>query len=56
MVVDTITNEFSETFAAWPIRFYLIEKGRTLVYKAQPDHKMTYDSIPPALDKILSVY
>lgn len=56
MVVDTITNEFSENFAAWPIRFYVIEKGSTLVYKAQPDHNMTYDSIPPALDRILSVY
>jgi hypothetical protein len=56
MVVDTISNEFSETYAAWPIRFYVIENGRKLVYKAQPDHNNTYDSIPPALDKLLSVY
>jgi len=56
MVVDTITNEFSETYAAWPIRFYVIEKGRNLVFKAQPDHNNTYDSIPPALDKFLSIY
>jgi len=57
MIVDTISNEFSETFAAWPIRFYVLnERGRRLVYKAQPDHKNTYDSIPPSLDKFLSVY
>jgi len=56
MVVDTITNEFSETFAAWPIRFYVIEEGRKLVFKAQPDHLNTYDSIPGKLDKFLEKY
>jgi len=56
MVVDTIENEFSERFAAWPIRFYVVEEGRRLAFKAQPDHNNTYDSIPPMLEKFLERY
>jgi len=55
MIVDVISNDFSETYAAWPIRFYVIENEK-LVYKAQPDHKNTYDSIPPALNRFLEKY
>jgi len=56
LVVDTIRNEFCDKFSAWPIRFFVIENGRTLVFKAQPDHKNTYDSIPGKLDKFLAQY
>jgi len=56
MVVDTIKNEFSEQFAAWPIRFYVVEDGRRLVYKAQPDHNNTYDSVPRKLEDFLEKY
>jgi len=55
MLVDLIDNNFSEDWAAWPIRFYVIENGRTLAYKAQPDEKNTYDSIPIALENFISV-
>jgi len=53
VLVDLIDNNFSESWAAWPIRFYVIENGRTLVYKAQPDHKNTYDSIPKDLEEFI---
>jgi hypothetical protein len=36
MVVDTMNNTFQKTFAAWPIRYYVIHQGK-VVYKAQPD-------------------
>jgi len=55
LLVDHIDNNFSETFAAWPIRFYVIE-GRKLVFKAQPDHNNTFDSVIPMLDNFLSRY
>jgi len=35
MVLDSMDNDFMTTFAAWPIRFYVIQNGR-LAYKAQP--------------------
>jgi len=56
ILVDAIENEFSEKFSAWPIRFFVLEEGRRLVFKAQPDHLNTYDSIPPALDGFLGKY
>jgi len=39
MVLDTMKNEFMQTFAAWPIRFYVIQDGK-LVFKAQPDKEI----------------
>lgn len=36
MLVDTMDNKFQQTFAAWPIRYYVIHKGK-VVFKAQPD-------------------
>jgi len=57
MLVDLIDNNFVENWSAWPIRFYVIEDRRKLVYKAHPDEKNTYDSIPIALhDFIFSNY
>jgi len=55
MLVDTIQNPFSETFAAWPIRFFVVEDGK-IIYKAQPDHQKTYDSIPKDLGGLLEAY
>jgi len=55
MLVDNIDNSFSEQFAAWPIRFYVLEENQ-LVFKAQPDHKNTYDSIPQMLNSFLDRY
>jgi len=43
MLVDTMSNTFQKVFAAWPIRFYIIQRGK-IVYKAQPNLKdYTYD-------------
>mmetsp|Transcript_12373 Transcript_12373/g.13700 ORF Transcript_12373/g.13700 Transcript_12373/m.13700 type:complete len:120 (+) Transcript_12373:1493-1852(+) len=53
MLVDTIENSFEQAYAAWPIRFYVIEDG-TVTFVAQPDEMNTYDSIPARLDKVLS--
>jgi hypothetical protein len=36
MLVDTMGNQFESTFAAWPVRFYVIKDGK-LVFKAQPN-------------------
>jgi len=36
VLVDSISNEFEETFACWPVRFYIIQNGR-IAFKAQPD-------------------
>jgi len=55
LLVDLIDNNFSENFAAWPIRFYVLE-GFQLVFKAQPDHNNTYDSIPLMLSEFLKRY
>lgn len=56
MIVDGIENEFSEEFAGWPVRFYVVEKepeGWVLKFKAQPDEKNTYDSVPKRLEGVL---
>jgi len=52
MVVDSINNNFSTEWAAWPVRFYVVH-NKKLVFKAHPDHKNTYDSIPKRLDEFL---
>lgn len=49
MLVDTVDNEYEQTFSAWPIRFYIVHKS-TVLFKACPDELNTYDSIPPRLD------
>jgi hypothetical protein len=48
--VDTVDNEYEQTFSAWPIRFYIVHGGQVL-FKACPDELNTYDSIPPRLDR-----
>lgn len=58
MIVDQIDNNFSEQYAAWPVRFYVAQKQNdhdawTLVFKGQPDMKNTYDSVPRQLDLFL---
>lgn len=53
MLVDNIDNGFSTNWAAWPVRFYVVHEKK-LVFKAQPDHMNTYDSIPERLDVFLS--
>lgn len=52
MLVDNIDNHFNESFAAWPIRFFVIRNG-ILSYIAQPDLHNTYDSILPELREFL---
>jgi len=45
MMVDTMENQFDETFAAWPLRFYVIQNGK-LVFKAQPNvQEYAYDPV-----------
>lgn len=62
LLVDTVQNCFEETYAAWPIRFYVVTStsqdgptkgGPTVIYKAQPDHNNTYDSIIPHVRVVL---
>jgi len=53
MLVDCIDNNFSTDWAAWPVRFFVVQ-DKKLIFKAQPDHKNTYDSIPVQLDTFLS--
>jgi len=36
MVVDTMSNQFDNAFASWPVRYYILHKGR-IYYKAQPN-------------------
>jgi len=55
MLVDGISNEFSENWAAWPVRFYVVH-NKKLVFKAQPDHLNTYDSIPKRIDAFLETF
>lgn len=40
-VIDTIENDFHQTYACWPIRFYLINEG-VFEYVARP-RKTGYD-------------
>lgn len=35
LVLDPIENPFEAVFAAWPVRMYIIHKGK-IAYKAQP--------------------
>lgn len=35
VLVDTMDDGFLEAFAAWPLRFFVLENGK-VVYKAQP--------------------
>ena len=51
-LIDLIDNNFSDTYAAWPIRFYVIQDGK-LTYIATPDENNTYDSIIPELNDFL---
>jgi len=54
MVVDHIDNNFSEKYAGWPVRFYVIDPVKMkLLFKARPDEKNTYDSVPRLLDSFL---
>jgi len=36
VAVDLMENNFENKFAAWPVRFYVVQNGK-LVFKAQPD-------------------
>lgn len=70
MVVDQLDNNFSEQYAGWPVRFYVVQKDSSshnytttnnervdrwkVVFKAQPDDKNTYDSVPKLLDRVLA--
>jgi len=49
LLVDTMDNDFSTHYSAWPIRFYVLDPHRKVLYKAQPDKKNTYDSSLPEL-------
>jgi len=55
LLVDTIENSFSETFAAWPIRFFIVQNGK-IIFKAQPDGMSTYDSSPKELFSVLDSF
>ena len=42
MVVDSISNEFNNVFAAWPERYFCVHNGK-LVYIAAPDGELGFD-------------
>jgi len=42
MVVDSIENQFDDSFGAWPVRFFIVQNGR-VVFKAQPNEEFGYD-------------
>jgi hypothetical protein len=42
MAVDTMENDFDNTFGAWPVRFFIVQDN-VLVYKAQPNSQFTYE-------------
>jgi len=37
IVVDNIQNNFDNIFAAWPVRFYVVDGTGKLLFKAQPE-------------------
>eukprot|EP01001_Neometanema_parovale_P010725 NODE_6963_length_804_cov_3.505140_g6727_i0.p1 GENE.NODE_6963_length_804_cov_3.505140_g6727_i0~~NODE_6963_length_804_cov_3.505140_g6727_i0.p1 ORF type:complete len:138 (-),score=26.27 NODE_6963_length_804_cov_3.505140_g6727_i0:198-611(-) len=64
ILVDTVQNHFCDGYTAWPIRFFVIDPlvdtpftpgtcEGTLQFKAQPDGKLTYDSVIPQLQDFL---
>jgi len=55
MLVDTVDNEYEQTYSAWPIRFYIVVDNK-IHFKAFPDELNTYDSIPPKLDLMLQEF
>ena len=42
VLVDGMSNEFQNTFFAWPFRFYIVLNGK-LQYKAMPTPEAGYD-------------
>jgi Iodothyronine deiodinase len=52
ILVDPIEDGFDKVFAPWPLRFYILDKGK-LVYKAQPKD-CSYD-IAELRNKILEL-
>jgi len=54
MMVDNMDNDFDKLFAAWPLRFYVIENGK-LIFKAQPDLE-TFGYDPRVLSRFLRNY
>jgi len=51
-VVDGMGNAFHEAYAAWPVRFYVVDPLRLLSYVAQPSS--TYSYSVPHLDRFLA--
>jgi len=50
MVVDSMDNEFQQSFAAWPFRYYVLSEG-SLALKAQPASSYyTLDALQEWLD------
>lgn len=43
MLVDTMSNEFDDSFAAWPERYYLIRSDGTIEHLPLPTHEFGYD-------------
>ncbi len=41
MLVDQIDNSFNREYAAWPLRYFVLQpRTGTLLYKAQPSNAM----------------
>jgi len=54
MLVDVMTNEFNNKFAAWPERWWLVHRGK-LVHVGAPSTEFGYDRklISTKLDELL---
>jgi len=37
---DPLTNSFEKLYAPWPVRIYVVDKDKKLLYKAQPGEDM----------------
>jgi len=56
MLVDNIDNQFEQVFAAWPVRFYVLQNG-IVAFKAQPTALMSgydFEEVTRFLDSVLS--
>jgi len=56
MLVDDIDNRFEQVFAAWPVRFYVLQNG-IVAFKAQPTAFMNgydFDEVARFLDSAVS--
>jgi len=56
MVVDRMDNQFDNTFASWPVRFYILHGGK-VYYKAMPkldEYTYSFDELEERFHHLLT--